>query len=451
MSLPWGGKFCLFFLACGAFPSLALCEGDPLLTKTEPWPETLTLEYALNQASVDHPELQVVVASIEKAKAEKSLIDTNTSVESNISARLRWIDPPDIAFDQSQDDHRLSLFVKKRLYDFGYTKALKEAAEAGIVGRENYYQYALNQHRLTIMAAYFDVLLADFHNGRNEEDVKITFVYADRAENRNELGMVSDIDLLEARSSYQVSRTRLHRSRALQRTTRANLANALNRPEDLPSDLHVPDLLGNNREVPESVDVWLSVSEKQNPLLRALQAKVISKQKQLVSARDIANPVLTSEVEVSAYTRESGGYDNWRAGVSLNMPLPTSGKTKAAVADGRARLLKVRAELEQERRQVRQDVLESWSDLRTLKIEGDRVEAAMDFRDLYLDRSRALYQLEVKTDFGDAMIRSHEAHLDQMRNKFKLALTWARIEALLGQTVSSGENLNSPFGQEITP
>ena len=451
MSLLWKRNFYFLTLACGMFSSLALSDGDALLTKTDPWPETLTLEFALNQASVDHPELQVVMASIEKAKAEKLLVDTHTSIESNISARLRWIDPPDIAFDQSQDDHRLSLFVKKRLYDFGYTKALKEAAEAGIVGRENYYQYALNQHRITIMATYFDVLLADFANGRNEEDVKITFLYADRAENRNELGMVSDIDVLEAQSNYQVSRTRLHRSRALQRTTRANLANALNRPEDLPSDLSVPDLLGNNRDVPESVDAWLDLSEKQNPLLRTLQAKMISMQKRLASARDIANPVLTSEVELSTYTREAGSYDNWRAGVSLNVPLPTSGKTKAAVADGRARLLKAKAELEQQRRQTRQDVLESWSDLKTLKIEGDRVEAAMDFRDLYLDRSRALYQLEVKTDFGDAMIRSHEAHLDQMSNKFKLALTWARIEALLGQTVSSGENLRSPVGQEVTP
>ena len=326
-----------------------------------------------------------------------------------------------------------------------------EATEAGIVGREHYYLYALNQHRLTIMAAYFDALLADFANGRNEEDVKITFVYADRAEKRNELGMVSDIDVLEAQSNYQASRVRLHRSRALQRTTRANLANALNTPENLPSEISLPDLPSNNRDIPRSVDAWLTVSEKQNPLLLALQAKMISKQKQLASARDIANPVLSAGAEVSAYTRESGGYDNWRAGVSLDIPLPTSGKTKAAVADKRASLLKVKAELEQQRREVRQDVLESWSDLQTLKIEGDRVEAAMDFRDLYLDRSRALYQLEVKTDFGDAMLRSHEAHLEELKNRFTIALTWARLEALLGQTVYGGDSLNSHTEQEVTP
>ena len=70
---------------------------------------------------------------------------------------------------------------------------------------------------------------------------------------------------------------------------------------------------------------------------------------------------------------------------------------------------------------------------------------------MYLDRSRALYQLEVKTDFGDAMTRSHEAHLDQIKNKFSIALAWARIEALLGKTVYGDDDLLSEANQEAMP
>ena len=250
MNLICHRSYFFLILASGLIPSFALSANG------EAQPEVLTLELALQRASSEHPRLQMAAAGVDKARAAKLLVDSDTAIESKISARLRWVDPPEIAYDQSQDDHRLSLFVNKRLYDFGYTNSLREAVDAGIVDREYYYQYALNQHRLSIMAAYFDALLADFANGRNEEDVKITFVYADRAENRNELGMVSDIDVLEARSLYQASRSRLHKSRASQRTTRANLANVLNTPEDLPSNLSVPDLLGNNRDIPESVDNW---------------------------------------------------------------------------------------------------------------------------------------------------------------------------------------------------
>ena len=439
-------RTCLFLgLACSFIPSFVLSANNEQLL------EALTLERALQQASIEHPDLQMAAAGVEKAKAEQLLIDANTDFESRVSARLRWIDPPDIAYDQSQDDHRLSLFVNKRLYDFGYTKSLKQAVEAGVLNREHYYRYAVNQHRLSIMAAFFNALLADLANGRNEEEVKITFVYADRAENRNELGMVSDIDMFEARSVYQASRTRLHQSRALQRTARATLADTLNSPDNLPSDLSTPELLGNNRKVPESVDEWLAIAEKENPLIHALQAKVVSMQRYLASARETTSPVLSSEVEVSSYTREAGSYDNWRAGVTLDVPLPINGKTKAAVASRRAELNKAKAELEQQRRKIRQAVLESWSDLKTLNIERDRVESVIEFRDLYLDRSRALYQLEVKTDFGDAMLRSHEAHLDKMKNKFAIALAWARIEALLGKTVNSGDDLNAQSTEEERP
>lgn len=444
MSLVRGCKASVFIFICGFIPSLVLS------TNVEPWPETLTLELALERASANHPQLQMATASVEKARATKLLIESNTGLESKISARLRWVDPPEIAYDQSQGDHRLSLFVNKRLYDFGYTKSLEEAAAAGVLDREHYYRYALNQHRIAIMAAFFDTLLADFTNGRDAEDVKITFVYADRAENRNELGTVSDIELLEKWSVYQASRTRLNRSAALQRITRANLANILNTPENLPTDLSVPELLSNNREIPEDVNGWLAQAEKYNPLMLALEAKMLSMQKHLASARETTSPVLSSELEVSSYARESGGYDNWRAGITLDVPLPTSGRTKAAVADKRADLLKVKAEYEQQRRKIRQDVLETWSELNSLKVEKDRVEAVIDFRDLYLDRSRALYQMEVTTDFGDAMMRAHQAHLDKMKNQFSIALAWARIEALLGKKVYNDDSLNSQVSQEIT-
>lgn len=445
MNLSRHRSYLFFILSCGLIPSLALSANG------EVQPETLTLELALQRATSEHPRLQMAVAGVDKAKAAKLLINSGTAIESKISARLRWVDPPEIAYDQSKDDHRLSLFVNKRLYDFGYTKSLREAVNAGIVDREHYYQYALNQHRLSIMAAYFNVVLADLENGRSEEEVKTTFVYADRAENRNKLGMVSDIVVLEARTVYQDARTRLHKSRALQRTTRSILADALNSPGELPNDLIAPELLGNNRDIPESIDDWMAEAEKLNPLLLALKAKMLSMQKHMASARDIANPILSAGAEVSTYSKESGGYDNWRAGITLDVPLPISGKTKAAVADKRADFLKVKAEFEQQRRQVRQDVLEAWSDLKTLNIERDRVESVVDYRDLYLDRARTLYQLEVTTDYGDAMMKSHEAQVDNMKNKFAIALAWARIEALLGKKVYSGDDLTTQASQEKLP
>jgi hypothetical protein len=84
---------------------------------------------------------------------------------------------------------------------------------------------------------------------------------------------------------------------------------------------------------------------------------------------------------------------------------------------------------------VQQAILDNLQMLDTLKVEREEMKALLDYRDLYLDRSRALYEMEVKTDLGDSMVEVSEARLKFARAKFTTALTWARLDALLGNEV----------------
>lgn len=429
----------LFF---GLFPGVSFSA------ENEPLPDVFTLETALKQATGDHPQLQMARAEVEKAQAEQFSTDALTGLESRISARLRWVDPPDIAYDQDQGDHKLSLFANKRLYDFGYSASLEEAAKAGVTSKEHLYNHALNKHRIAIMAAYFDVLLADLRSTRDQEEMTVAYLTYDKARDRQELGMMSDIDVLELESISQAKLVTFRQSELRQFTARTNLANILNMPGNPRADLATPDLESNNRKVPNDVAEWVAIAEKQNPMLLALQEKVFAANKRLASARGINNPVLTGQVEVSRYAREAGSYDNWRAGVTLDIPLTTGGKSKAAVARYRAELTSARAELEQQRRQVRQTLQELRDELKTLEFERNSVQVLMDYRDLYLDRSRAIYQMEVKSDLGDAEAKIMDAKVKVMQNKFAMALAWARVEAMLGVTVFSGDELKAQAGQE---
>ncbi len=73
----------------------------------------------------------------------------------------------------------------------------------------------------------------------------------------------------------------------------------------------------------------------------------------------------------------------------------------------------------------------------TDKIERKAAEIKISYRDLYLDRSRALYELEVRTDLGDAMTQMTEAQWEATRAKYRLALTWAKIDALTGHLITA--------------
>ena len=432
-------------LSLGLYPVIcASAEGDPL-------PEVLTLEYALERASVDHPDLQIARAEVEKARAEQLSVDAFTGLESQITGQLRWIDPPDIAYDPDRGDHKLSLFANKRLYDFGYTSSLEEAAEAGIASKEYLYNHAINKRRIAIMAAYFDVLLADIRSTRDREEMTVAYLAFDKARDRHELGMLSEIDLLELESISQAKLVTFRQSEYQQHSTRTRLADVLNVPGNPPETLETPELNIIDRKIPEDVTEWVATAEKQNPLLLALKSRVSAANKKLASARGVTNPVLSGQVEVSRYAREAGSYDNWRAGVTLDIPLPTSGKAAALISSSRAELIKAEAELEQQKRKVRQTLLELQGELKTLQLERKSVEVLTDYRDLYLDRSRAIYQMEVKADLGDSEAKIMDARVKEMQNKFAIALAWARVEAMVGATVLSGEELSVPAVQEEKP
>jgi outer membrane protein TolC len=417
---------CLLFFSLFATPWLAWAQDAP-------WPEPLTLEFALGLAVADHPQLQMAAAEIDRARAEQSRADADNGLAATLSARLRWIDPPAVAIDQSQDDHQISLLLNKPLYDFGRTTAREAATQAAVNGSELNYRDAIERHRIAIMAAFFDVLLADQAYARDTEEMSMTYVRFDRAQQRNELGQLSDIEMLEKRSEFQASRVRQARSQSLQRTTRARLANLLNHPEHLPSDLVQPQLDLAERKLPEEVDTWYGRMEQANPVLLALKAQQESVQAQLNLARATDNPLLTGQVEVADYSRISGSNDKWRAGVTLDVPLFDGGRSGSLQAERRAELRKVQASLEQQRRDLRQRLLEVWTELQTLQVSKQRLDIEQQYRDLYLDRSRALYELEVATDLGDSMVRMSALRYRIMQMRFSTALAWARVDALLGQ------------------
>ncbi|MBN4079540.1 TolC family protein, partial [Beggiatoa alba] len=281
----------------------------------EAWPEDLTLSYALAQASGKHPTLQIASSNVDQARALLRGVDAQTRLQSQLSARLRWVDPPAIALDQSQDDHRLSLSIDKPLYDFGRSSAQLAAGNAAILSAQQRFQDAQNQHRIAILAAFFEVILADLAYARDNEDMSMGYVRLDRARQRNELGQLSDIELLAARSEYQTMRVQRYRSSSAQRSTRAHLANVLNRPGQLPAELQLPRLTVLQRSIPEDVDAWLTEAEQNNALLSAYQLRVKQAHEQLNVARASDNPSLSANAEISRHSRETSGRDNWRAGV----------------------------------------------------------------------------------------------------------------------------------------
>lgn len=155
------------------------------------------------------------------------------------------------------------------------------------------------------------------------------------------------------------------------------------------------------------------------------------------------NPVITGKLEAYSYTRETSSSDQWRANVTLDIPLWSGGRIDAAVAKAKAAVYKIEAQLALQELAAKQKVLELLLGLETLKIKREEVLLAMDFTELSLDKSRALYELEVKSDLGYSMVLFSEAERKVVQANFDIALAWAQFDALNGNLLKQYNEIST--------
>lgn len=409
---------------------LVLAVGTSLAEET-PLPNPLTMEDALRLADGALPEIELALADRDASDANLAEAESVSRTRLSAYARARAVRPSHVSSDRDNNDSSAMLALRKRLYDFGYSAALEESAQRAGDGSRWRLLDARQQARLDIMRRFFDVIIADLEFAHDNEAMALAFIDADRARDRHELKRLSDVDLLEAEAAYQETLHRRTRSQTRQRVARSQLAIAIGRPDQLPSDVVRPDPPDLEKALPD-YDVLLAEALQHSPELQALRAEVEASRAAVRAARNEHGPVLSAELDASVYNRSTSSTHPLGAGLVLEVPLLTGGAKDAAVSAALAVSRRRSAELALAERALRQRLLDLRLRLDDLRVELAGLQVRRDYRELYLDRSRALYELEVKTDLGDAMTEITAVNLARARAEFDWRMAEAEIAALKG-------------------
>ena len=429
-------------LLAAALPATAMGDAG---SAAEPLPEPLTLEHAMALADAAHPDLQAAAADTDVARAQRDRAAAAYGFDLGINAEARWVDPAERAFEQTHNDSYAGLYLNKRLYDFGRTRAAVSAADARLVGRQLAYADTRLRHRLYVLERYLDVLLADLEFRVQDEAMAIAYVRLDRARDQHELGQLSDVGLLEFETRYQETRSGRIRTQARQRTSRVQLSEALSRPGQLSGTLAEPNLDLADGDLPELAELTSEIL-KNNPHLQAWRADTEAARERLQAARAVDRPVISGRAQVTEFARETGSTDPVTVGLLLEVPLYTGGRGAAERAQARAELQRSQAQTARAELELRQQLRNLWEEIQVLRASRDEAETRTDYRELYLDRSRALYEMEVSTDLGDAMVVSSDARLRQAELDYRLLLDWAQLNVLRGRPLFA--DATAPVAEE---
>jgi len=414
------------------FGLLLVFAGSALADELPPLPEPLSLEDALALARPDLPAIEIALAAREARAAELAEAESLSGVRLSAIGELRAVRPSYRSPDRSNNDSSFRVALTKRLYDFGYSEALEKSARLAGDGSEWRHLGARQKAHLEIMRSFYDVILSDLQYARDNEAMAGAFIDADRARDRHELKRVSDVDLLELEAAYQEALRVRTESEALQRAARSRLAIAMGRPDDLVSALVYPPAPDTASPLPE-YEALLAEVMQGNPELKALRAGVEAAEAGVEAARMGHGPVLSGEIDASVYNRTTNSTHPLGAGLLLEVPLLTGGAKDAGIAAARAELRSSRARLTATQHALRQKVLDLWLGLGNLRRQLEALRVRGDYRELYLDRSRALYEMEVKTDLGDAMTEISALRLDVAYAEFEWMAAQAKLAALAGR------------------
>ena len=411
----------------------------PLVSLADPLPEPLTFAAALGTAQNEaHYDLVAIDQRLQAIRAELGIEQGENGFSLDLIGRIRQVGLSDVAqsiddadgVDDNGNDNAASLILSRPLYDFGLQDSRESQFALQLQALEYQKRLLIEQRRLEIMEKYFAVLNADNHFISENESLAMGFIHYDNAVQDQELGLVAEIEVLRLQAEYEVIRQQRFLAEHQQRLTRAMLAEAMGYPEALPSELEVPEI---NPDRTLSDDFDALVSQALVYSLEALAAHANSQAAQaaigIADATD--NPSLDLQLEVSSYQRESRLRDDWRAGLYLEIPL-YSGSSPARLDLAKAKHRQALADQQQVQSHLRLEVLGLWQKIQQLKliIQGRSIE--QDYRDKYLDRSRAEYELEFKTDLGDSMVLYSRSSSERLQALYAFELAYQRLTSLVG-------------------
>ena len=442
-------KNCETYLAMkfGVTPVLALLIGLLLPVYTladEPasvLPNPLSLQKALELMDPTHPDIELSAAQLQQAQAELALSESKTGFKSYLDLIAAQARPS--TMDESVSDNYGRLVITKTLYDFGQSDAESNSYNALVDSRQIQFNNQQQRHQLEIMKRFFDVLLADLRYRVDDEEMTQLYLKFDKLRERSTLGMISPVVLAQAENAYREALiTRTVSDRNIQ-SSRLMLAIALNKPDELPDELTPPDLSYLTDEVPEREDLYQEAL-KSNPVILAAQKEVTAAQQQLMAQRSRYRPVLSAQFELGEYERERESRDTARAQLLLRVPIYQGGETRANVDRASAQLFEKKAKL----RKLEQELLINIATIvKELSIVGTKkatAEQKLNYRDLDLEQGRALYEMEVTTNFSEKQAKLTEAHWFNAKVRYEHALLIAQLNSLLGKPLIPTKGSNSP-------
>jgi outer membrane protein len=348
-------------------------------------------------------------------------------------------------------------YVEVRQLLFDGARVLARVDELKAVAGQAEQQAVADAHLLALQVrqAYLDSLEARSAVTVAEESLALARQHLAIAQARLAAGKVPRGDVVLAQAPVAAAELALARAREDAQKADESLSRLLGLPQDTPLSLAEPEM---PPPLAEDLEQSIQRALDKRPGLKASRLEVLAAEKALAAAEAEDNPQVEGFLNAGAApaSGQVSGAAVYQVGVDLSWPILDGQRTRWLIAQSRARLEGLQAEMKERQSEVEAEVRGAWREVRLATAAYDSALAQVSRAREALRIAEGQYRAGVipfqplrqaRFDLSEALQSQMAAYYDYLRARARLA--WARgDEPWAGE---GSEPAPASAGQESCP
>lgn len=404
-----------------AFSGWAFAEGMP---------NQIDYAQALELAKTA-PEVELISAQQAGIQAQQQLDQSGFGVRHSIQGLTGFRE-----YKSESDDWYQMYLVSELPIDIqGEAALINERSALQMQAKASQKAFVQGLYELNILEAYTNVLHSDAQYRVANEQMAIDYIRFDKVKERHAVQRVSDPDLAKAEADYQASFLAYQLAGERLKQTRMMLAELMGYPNNPPSDvLSIEWSVYKSRlkDLPQDIGEWFKALEQKNPDIQSYDLRIQAVDQQIEQARLALGPSLSATSRLGTQTDWVNKEGRWALSLNFSMPLSDAGQTDAQVALLKTQQSRLTAKKRQALQMYRTQLQTIYTNLVHLKSRLQSLKVRQTFSDWYLDKNRALYEMERAATLGDSFVEMSRVQLEELEINIDLAKNLERLDVLLG-------------------
>ena len=327
----------------------------------------LGLSDCIRQALAHNPAFQAIRRTVERAEARAGEVGADRYPSLSLSGsarRFSEVGPIDEGYSGG-------ISVQYDLYRGGRTRARVQEAEIGVRVAESQREARRQDLIFRVTEAYYRMMEQARRVDVAQQRAERTDVHLSVARARLRAGLATRSDTLRAAVEHSVAVLTIVRARNGLDSARGALNVLLGREAQSPLSL-APDLYSEEVSPVDDFEAYLFLALSRRPELQQARAAVDRQRAEAQVVRAEYLPRISLDASYAWNGPGLASLDrDWRAGVTLNLPLFTGFSTRFRVAQASAML----QQFEAEHAALRQEVgRQAWEAYRAVQEAGERID-----------------------------------------------------------------------------